>query len=192
MRRLRRGPTDLGSWAADLTPRLGSAVHGAARGLLADQRPGEVVGLGLWTDADCVTIAMGACTRAHLAELVSADPDDPTCYRWAPQEWDLEDDAEDPDAPLAPVAAELQVAGDRFGADDAGLAAYRRVVPDLLAGSLLPLRTDGTLDDHPDLVLVVEVGDELRREDAERWVRMLDPPAAAAELARWAAAEEEP
>lgn len=171
-------PTAPGVLSAALTPALATALERQVTGV----PDAEVVGLGVFTDADATSIVAVANTRAHLDAMVAAKP------RYAAdQVWDMgawwtparDTPPREPD-PLHGFEAAFGQVHDRLQGDaDAGapVMASRRFIWDAILAALVDLRAGGFFARWPNAVIEMDAYDaEIDFEEIAGWGDRLNPP----------------
>ncbi|MEG3626881.1 DUF4303 domain-containing protein [Streptomyces poriticola] len=157
--------------ADELVEEIRKLARTAFAGLPAD----DYRGYALYSDDSAMTVCCAANTRAHLARVQGADPEDAEYYRWSPGEWALEGVAGDLFKPLCARLRHSALAG----------VDQRAEVYEACVAALESLVAEGAFGDGAAVVFAVSDTDDVGRDIG--WLNRLNPPDLAAEHARWRA-----
>ena len=182
---------ELDRWIVSFVGRLKPALRTSIAGLVAGADPGDIVGLGAYTDADARSIVTAVNTAAHLRAQGDARPELREYYRWSIGEWDrtavdlIEQGGQDA---LAAVTEEAGRVADRVRAGEAGdddLQVVRHLVWEAVVNALGQLFDDGFFDAFPVAVQVFDVPEnDVGADTLLAWMSALNTDVAAAGFAR--------
>lgn len=179
--------TDLQSWGADLRERLGPAIAAGIRSLTDGVPAGDVLGVGVYTDADASNIVVAVQTRAHHEALVQRRPEYRNYFRWSIGEWDaLSFDVAEGDA-LQAINDDLAARADHLD-DSTSADLVRSVVWESVVAAFTGVIGDGLLDRFPHAVRVFEPTDaDVAEETLRAWTARINDGDRMLEYDAWAA-----
>lgn len=172
-------------WDAAFRRRLRTAIAADLRLLTNGLAEDEVVGVGVYTDADASNIVVAAQTRQHLDGLIRSRPHYRNHFRWSIGEWDrLSFEALELDA-LDGINDELAAASDGPRRSDAR-EGCRFMIWEAIVEALAGIVSDGHLSRFRDAVRAFEPMDGGVDEQTMRgWTARINDTARMAEYDAW-------
>lgn len=185
---------NLDEWSNAFLPNVKPRLLAAILDVIGDRDPAQIVGLGIYTDADAISVVAAANTADNLAAQTRAEPEDAEYYRWAPQEWDLNTvnlvEAGGADA-LADTCHELEAVAQAVDRGEAGsdtMHEFRFITWYLLVTALAQLFAEGAFDAYPNAIHSFEAFDaEVDDETLRDWMGQINTGPAAAAYSAWLA-----
>ena len=172
--------TQLDDWSRDLAARTTPRFRAAIEALLTGRPAAEIVGIGVYTDADAAAVVVAANTRDNLEARIEQTPAYPRYFRWSPGEWDLLSFEQLPGGAdgLQPLSDEIERFAEAVEDGELGDAAtsdVREAAWRAMAAALAELRSEGFFDRWPDAVVVLDAMDAAITNDQRRaWIRAVN------------------
>ncbi|TDE91495.1 DUF4303 domain-containing protein [Occultella glacieicola] len=146
---------ELEAWVGAFGHTIGIALEQAIVAVTSRLPAGDIVGVGVATDADATSIVALANSRQNLDRMIAEEPQFAVDSTWHLGEWDMDVTQVDADDPLAPVRAEadrvkrlITSPGDGR-APSQHLGEFRAALWDAIAHALAQSATHGFFDRWP-------------------------------------------